>query len=192
MAHNELSVSSVTKKFMDNASLIGSKEDYNIYFICNNINPNSHKFEPTIITSKYNLKLVTVYPPVSIDVNFNQSFDQKNLYSKIIEELDIKELSKNGNKFFDEFFVKVFNKNRDKYMYFFLKKQQAGAAAATSAFYKKKSIKKKSIKKKSKKSLKKKSLKKKSLKKKSLKKKSLKNKSMKKKSLKNKSMKKKF
>jgi hypothetical protein len=168
MAHNELSVSSVTKKFMDNASLIGSKEDYNIYFICNNINPNSHKFEPTIITSKYNLKLVTVYPPVSIDVNFNQSFDQKNLYSKIIEELDIKELSKNGNKFFDEFFIRVNNPSGNKHIYLFLKKNTDGAAAATSAFYKKKSMKKKSLKKKS---LKKKSLKKKSLKKKSLKKK---------------------
>ena len=173
MAHNDLSASIVTKNFMDDAKSIGSKENYNIYFICNNISLNSHKFEPTLITSKYNLNLVTVYPPVSIDVNFNQSFDQENLYSKIIEDLDIKELSKNGDKFFDEFFdeffVKVFNKNRDKHIYIFLKKNMEGAAAATSAFYKKKSIKKKSIKKKSlkqKKSLKtKKSLKQKKSKK---------------------------
>ena len=183
MAHKELPASIVTKNFMDDAKSIGSKEDYNIYFICDNIRPNSHKFEPTLITSTYNLNLVTVYPPVSIDVNFNQSFNQENLFSKIIEELDIKELSKNGDKFFDEFFdeffVKVFNKNRDKHIYIFLKKNMEGAAAATSAFYKKKSIKKKSIKKKS---IKKKSLKqKKSLKtKKSLKQKKSK-KSMKKK-----------
>jgi len=174
MAHTELSASIVTKNFMDKASLIDSKEDYNIYFICGSYEKNSKKFEPTIITPKYNLKLVTVYPPVSIDVTvtvtFTQSFKQENLYSKIIEELDIKKLSKNG----DEFFIKVFNESG--YIYFFLKKQKAGAAAATSAFYKKKSMKKKSMKKKS---MKKKSMKKKSMKKKSMKKKSMK--SMKKK-----------
>ena len=156
-----------------------SKDNYDIYYVCDNYN-----VDVKLRCSTFRLE--TIPDDKLVTVLFKESFNQPELISKIIKELNIVELSKNPDEFFirvnknlDEFFIRVNNPKGDKHIYIFLKKNMEGAAAATSAFYKKKSIKKKSIKKKS---IKKKSLKqKKSLKtKKSLKQKKSK-KSMKKK-----------
>ena len=110
-----------------------SKDNYDIYNVCDNYS--EFKCSTSSLETIPDNKLVTV--------NSEESFNQNS--KKIIEKLNIQELSRDLDEFF---FVKVFNKKGDKYMLFFLTKQQAGASAATSAFYKKKSMKKKSMKKK--------------------------------------------